>query len=218
MEVRHRRLLLTLLLVLLSIQLAWAEDPLNTSEELKPVIQPEVERTDFDEARIDTENFEITAFFGLMTIEDFGTNAVYGARAAYHITEELFIEGAIGTTEGGETSYEVITGGAPLLTDDERSLLYYNASLGFNILPGEAFVTRNLTFNNDLYLIAGIGSTDFAGEDRLTINFGAGYRLYIRDYFAIRADFRDHVFNMNVISADKLTHNPEFTLGASFFF
>ncbi len=218
MEVRHRRLLLTLFMVLLSIQLAWAEDPLNTSEELKPVIQPEVERTDFDEARIDTENFEITGFFGLMTIEDFGTNAVYGARAAYHITEELFIEGAIGTTQGGETSYEVITGGAPLLTDDERSLLYYNASLGFNILPGEAFVTRNLTYNNDLYLIAGIGSTDFAGEDRLTINFGAGYRLYIRDFFAIRADFRDHVFNMNVISADKLTHNPEFTLGASFFF
>jgi outer membrane beta-barrel protein len=204
------------------MQLAWAQEPLNTSEELKPVIQPEVERTDFDEARIDTENFEITGFAGLMTIEDFGTNLVYGGRLAYHITEELFIEAAIGTSDAGTSSVEEFGEdfglAAPALTDDERQLLYYNASLGFNILPGEAFVTRNLTFNNDLYLIAGIGSTDFAGEDRLTINFGAGYRLYIRDFFAIRADFRDHVFNMNLYTADKLTHNPEFTLGASFFF
>jgi outer membrane beta-barrel protein len=218
MEGRIRRLLLGLCTVLLSIQPAWAADPLKTEDELKPVIQPEVERQDFKEARIDTEDFELTGFFGLMSIEDFGTNPVYGARAGYHVTEDLFIEGAIGSSKGGDTSYETIVGGAPLLTDSERELLYYNISLGFNLLPGEAFMTRNLTFNNDLYLIAGIGSTEFAGEDRLTINAGVGYRLYIRDFFAVRVDYRDHVFNMNVISADKMTHNMELTVGASFFF
>jgi outer membrane beta-barrel protein len=194
-------------------QASAAEDP-----QLSSTIEPSIERRVFDEAKIDTEDVEVSGFVGILSIEDFGSNAVYGGRIAYHINELLFIETAFAQSEGGTTSYEEITGGAPILTDSERKLSYYNASIGFNVLPGEAFVTRNLTYNNDLYLITGIGSTTFAGASRYTINYGLGYRLLLKDFVALKFDFRDHLFNMDVISADKLTHNMEFSLGMSFFF
>lgn len=191
--------------------------PDNTEAELKPVVQPEIERQEFDEARIDTENFEVGPFIGLMSIEDFGTNVVYGARLAYHLSEELFIEGNIGQSKGGQTSYEAIIGGAPYLTDDERTLTYYDVSIGFNILPGEAFLTQNVTYNNALFVVAGLGSTEFAGADRFTINLGLGYRILFTDYMALRFDFRDHIFDMDLWE-EKYTHNLEFSTSLTFLF
>ena len=113
MEVRLRSFLLISLvsgIIFASPALQAAEpgETDNAEAELKPVVQPEIKRQEFDEARIDTENFEVGPFIGLMSVEDFGTNAVYGARLAYHITEELFIEGSIGQTNAGETSFESI--------------------------------------------------------------------------------------------------------------
>lgn len=222
MEVRFRSFLLISLIsgamfFSASSYAAEKSTPADTEAELKPVIQPEIERQEFDEARIDTENFETGPFIGLMSIEDFGTNVVYGARLAYHLTEELFIEGSIGQTKAGETSYEAIIGGTPYLSDDERTLTYYAINVGFNLLPGEAFPTRNVTYNNDFFVVAGLGSSKFAGTDRFTINLGLGYRLLFTDYMALRFDFRDHIFNMDLWE-DKTTHNLEFSTNLTFFF
>ncbi|MDH3840605.1 MAG: hypothetical protein OES35_06755, partial [Chromatiales bacterium] len=81
------------------------------------VIEPEVERRDINRARIDTENFELGGYAGIMSVEDFGTNAVYGARLAYHITESFFIEANYGMTTTDKTSFERLSGGAELLSD-----------------------------------------------------------------------------------------------------
>ena len=56
------------------------------------MISPELERRTITEADIDSEDFEVGAFVGVMSIEDFGSNVVYGARGAYHITEDFFVE------------------------------------------------------------------------------------------------------------------------------
>ena len=42
---------------------------------------------------IDTEDFELGAYVGMLSIEDFESNVVYGARLAYHLTEDFFLEG-----------------------------------------------------------------------------------------------------------------------------
>ena len=57
-----------------------AEDP-------GQVIDPEVERREIREPDIDTEDFEIGAYAGIMSIEDFESEVVYGVRMAYHVTE-----------------------------------------------------------------------------------------------------------------------------------
>jgi len=217
MASRFRRFLLSTLLLGAALPLQAAEPPEDKA--LSPVIQPEVKRREFQEARIDTEDFEVTAFAGILGIEDFGSSPVYGARLAYHIAEWLFVEGSLGMATAGKTSYEAITG-INTLSDEERSLTYYNLAVGFNLLPGEVYPTRHTTFNSDFYFIGGVGSTRFAGADRFTFNFGVGYRLLFTDSFALRIDFRDHVFNMDaaVLGQDKTSQNLELTAGLSFFF
>jgi len=182
------------------------------------VIEPEVERREVKVARIDAENIELGAFYGALSIEDFGTNPVYGIRAAYHVTEDIFFEAAFGRSKAGKTSFETIGGDVELLTDDERRFTYYNLSLGYNILPGEVYLGRGLAMNGALYVLGGIGSTKFAGDQRFSVNFGAGYRVLPTDWLAIHIDVQDIVFQSDLLGKDKLTNNMMATLGATVFF
>ena len=149
------------------------ETPPPTAEAPGQVVDPEVERREIKEARIDREDWEVGVFGGIMSVEDWQSNVSYGVRLAYHLTEGFFVEGTVGRTETGKTSFEILSGGAELLTDDERILTYYNVNVGYNILPGEVFIGEGRAFNTNVYLIAGMGSTRFAGDDRFTVNFGA---------------------------------------------
>jgi outer membrane beta-barrel protein len=182
------------------------------------VIEPEVERREVREPDIDTENFEVGAFVGVMSIEDFGSDVVYGARLAYHLTESLFVEGTLGQTEAGLTSFEVLSGGAPLISDSERTLTYYALNLGYNILPGEGFVGEGRAYNTALYISGGLGATRFAGDDRFSVNFGAGYRFLLNDSIALHLDFRDHLYDIDLFGEEKTVHNLEGTLSMTVFF
>jgi outer membrane beta-barrel protein len=183
-----------------------------------PVIEPDLERREIEQARIDTEDFEAGIFAGQLSIEDFGVNTVAGARFAYHITEGFFIEVAAGVSQGEETSFERLSGAAQLLTESERELSYYNLSLGYNILPGEGFIGRNRALNTALYVIGGVGKTNFAGDDRFTVNLGLGLRLMPLDWVAVHADVRDHVFDIDLLGQEKTSHNLEAHVGVTFFF
>ena len=191
--------------------------PLNIKSE--QLIQPEVQRREIKLADIDTEDFEVTAFYGILSVEDFGVNPVYGARFAYHVNEDLFVESTLGFSRAGQTSYERISGTPlPLVSDEERNITYYNVSLGYNLLPGESFLTKNTSFNSTIYVSGGMGSTTFAGSDRLTINLGGGFRLLATDFIAFKIDVRDHIFNIDVLAEDKTAHNIELTFALSIFF
>ena len=182
------------------------------------VIDPRVERREVREPKIDTENFEIGAFAGILSIEDFGSDLVYGLRLSYHITEGLFFEGTVGQSEAGLTSFEKLSGGAPILSDDDRKFTYYNLNLGYNLLPGEVFIGEGRAYNTSLYLIGGLGSTRFAGDDRFTVNFGAGYRFLLTDSLALHLDVRDHLFDTDLLGEEKTVHNIEAHLGMTIFF
>ena len=111
-----------------------------------------------------------------------------------------------------------MSGGARLITDSERRFTYYNLNVGFNILPGEVFLGEGRAYNTNLYLIAGLGSTRFAGDDRFTVNFGAGYRFLLTDSVALHLDFRDHLFDIDLLGEEKTAHNLEAHLGITVFF
>ena len=194
------------------------EAPPPSSEPVGQVIDPEVERREVKEPAIDREDFEIGGYVGIMSIEDFGSNVSYGLRLAYHITEGFFVEGTVGQSDGGLTSFEVLSGGARLITDSERTMTYYNLNLGYNILPGEVFIGEGRAYNTNLYLIAGLGSTRFAGDDRFTVNVGAGYRFLLTDAVALHIDFRDHLFDIDLLGVEKTAHNLEGHLGFTVFF
>jgi outer membrane beta-barrel protein len=209
------------LLVLLGLSggcsmLRTEEPPVYSESE--PVIKPEIERRTITEADIDSEDIEVGAFAGVMSIEDFGSNVVYGVRAAYHTTEDYFFEASVGATKAGKTSYETLSGGAQLLTGSQRDLYYYNLSLGYNLLPGESFIGSRYAFNSALYLMAGAGNTEFADDSHFTFNVGAGYRLLLNDWVVLHLDFKDHIFESDLLGTNKYTHNLEGTAGLSVFF
>jgi outer membrane beta-barrel protein len=194
------------------------EAPPPTAEPPGQVIDPQVERREIKEPAIDREDFEIGAYVGIMSIEDFGSNVSYGVRLAYHITEGFFMEATVGQSDGGLTSFEVLSGGARLITDSERRMTYYNLNVGYNILPGEVFFGEGRAYNTNLYLTAGLGSTTFAGDDRFTVNVGAGYRFLLNDSVALHLDFRDHLFDIDLLGEEKTAHNLESHLGVTVFF
>lgn len=197
---------------------ASAQEAAAKAPENPQVVEPRVERRDVNPAAIDTENFETGAFAGTLSIEDFGASFVYGARLAYHFTEDLFAEATIGTAKAGRTSYEDLSGSVDLLTDDERQFSYYDLSLGWNVLPGEAFLGGRRAMPSALYLTLGAGSTRFGGDDFFTVALGAGYRLLLNDWLAVHADARDLIFKSDLLGTDKTTQNLQFTLGLTAFF
>lgn len=211
--------LLSILLRTILLSTLLAGGAVQAAEERQEqVIQPELDRRVYTEADIDTEDFEVGAFAGVLSIEDFGSNAIYGVRGAYHITEDFFVEASYGTSEAGETSYELLSGAARILTDDQRQYDYINLSIGWNIFPGEAFIWDRWAFNTAFYIVAGVGSTEFAGDSQFTINAGAGYRFLLTDFIALHFDVRDHIFDTDLLGEDKTTHNIEVSGGISVFF
>jgi outer membrane beta-barrel protein len=219
MESRFLVLLLTLAAGVMSLTGCGRNRVIDeTAATEPPVIEPEIDRRVIERANIDTEDFEVGIFMGQMSIEDFGVDNVFGATFAYHITEGFFVELGVGQTQAGLTSFERLSGAAQLLTEDQREYTYYDLSIGYNIFPGESFIGKNRAMNTALYLIGGVGSTTFAGDDRFTVNIGLGFRIMPLDWLAIHADVKDHLFDLDLLGQEKTTNNLSAHLGLTFFF
>jgi outer membrane beta-barrel protein len=195
-----------------------ASEPAPEENAQPSVIEPQVARRTIEVPKIRSSNIELGAFYGALSIEDFGTHPEYGLTAAYHITEDFFFQGEWGRATAGRTSYEVLSGNVQLLTQAERRFTYYDLSLGYNFLPGEAFIGRGIAMTSAFYLLGGIGGTDFGGDTKFTVNFGAGYRVVPKDWLAVHVTVQDHIFQSNVIGITKLTNNLEARIATTVFF
>jgi outer membrane beta-barrel protein len=182
------------------------------------VIEPNVARRKIKTPKIDNENWEVGGGAGFVSIEDFGTNPTVALQLTYHVTEDFFFRGDLGQSTAGRTSFETLGGNIELLTGDERRFTYYSLSLGYNFLPGEVFLGRKLAMNSSFYLLGGIGSVKFAGDNRLTLNFGAGYRVLPTDWLSISLGVQDRVFDSDLLGETKVTNNIETLLSATVFF
>jgi len=181
------------------------------------IILPQVTRREVKTPKIKNKDFELGAYFGALNIEDFGTNPVYGARAAYHVSEDIFVEGYVGRSKAGLSSLENVFPQITVLSNSGRRFTYYDLDLGYNFLPGEVFLGRGRAFNSALYVTAGLGDVKFASQDQFALNFGVGSRILITDWLALHFDVRDHVFESNLFGVNKNVHNIEATLGFTFF-
>jgi len=186
--------------------------------ELGKIITPDIERRTIKEADLDNEDFEFGLFYGLLAIEDFGANEVQGVTFAYHITENFFTEAAYGLSTLQKTSYELLSGGVQLLTDDERNLSYYNLALGYNVLPGQVYISDKWHFDTNIYFIAGAGNTHFADKNYFTYNLGGGLRFYATDSISMDLSMRNYTFTHELFGISKHTNNLEGRFGLSVYF
>ena len=217
MEIRFRGIFLasTWLIAMMSVTQVAAQ---SDDEDQSTLIEPQIERIEFDESQIDSDDFEIAVYAGYLALEDFDTNLVAGVKLGYNVSEDFFVQASFGLGDSGETSFEILSGGAPLLSSDERKVKYYLVSIGFNLFPGEAFLTDSTTFNTVLYLSAGAGNTEFAGDDRFTIAYAVGHRTLFADGFSLDIEMRDLIFEQDLFGTKDTTHNIELTVALNLFF
>ena len=180
------------------------------------VVESDPELREVYEAQIDTEFFELGFYTGLLSIEDFGSGSVNGLKASFHATEDFFLQANMGKAEAGLSSQERFNVGSNQLLN--RDYEYYNLLVGYNLFPGEAFLSQHLAFNTAFYVVAGAGNTDLNSDSHFTFTMGSGYRIILKDWLTWNMDFRDHSFETAVSGPSKRTHNLEFTMGLTGFF
>jgi len=182
------------------------------------IVEPQVNRRVVKTPKIKAKDFELGGYFGALSIQDFGTNPVYGVRAAYHVSEDIFVEGFLGRSRAGTSSLEDVFPNITVVSDTGRRFTYYDLDVGYNVLPGEIFLGRGRAFNSALYVTVGMGDVKFADKDQFALNFGMGERLLITDWLAMHLDVRDHVFETALTGRTKNVHNIEATLGLTVFY
>lgn len=182
-----------------------------------PVIDPVVERRAVKPADIDSEDFQVGAYFGQINVEDFGSTSIVGVRGTYHISESFFLDATWARSGAVDRTSAEVLNNLDLLGGD-REYSYYDLAIGWNVLPGEIFLGKGRAMNSALYLVAGAGNTTFGGDDFFTTTIGAGFRVLPADFIAVSLDVRDHIFDFDRTGTDKTTHNLEYGLGLSWFF
>ncbi|MCG3189145.1 MAG: hypothetical protein LKCHEGNO_01418 [Burkholderiaceae bacterium] len=187
------------------------------------VIQPQVDRREVKLPKYPSKDFEIGAYVGTYSMQNFGSSLVTGVRLGYHISEDIFVQAVYAQTKVSDENFRQILPGG-IFAQPQETLKYYNLSAGYNILPGEVFWGRNTAFASSLYVIAGIGNTNFIASDKVnhrnrqTINYGAGIRVLFHDRFSVQMDMRQHLFDLDILGKNESTKNLEWTGGVSFYF
>ncbi|MGI5309380.1 outer membrane beta-barrel domain-containing protein [Rheinheimera sp. WS51] len=181
-------------------------------------VTPDIKQNVINENKLDSENWSLALSGGAISIEDFGNSGLLKAQLTYHITEDWYLGAELAMAKAGLTSFEQLSGAAPLLTDSQREWQFYGAQLGYMLLPGQAYLTENYAYNSGLSVFMGAGNVSFAGDDVFAMQLGSQYRLFITDWFATELTVTDYIFETTILAQTKTSHNLAVSLGFSVYF
>jgi len=189
---------------------------INNSDSVR-IIDPKKEVPVAKSAAIDTEKFELGLFLGSLAVEDFSSGLVYGVSFSYHITPAFLAQFNYGESEVDKATFEDVANDS-FLSDEGRVFEYYNVLAGYRVLRGRSFFGANKKYNSDIYLLAGIGSVDFAGNSNSSIVIGTSYRVVLTDAIVANFDIRGHSVERDFLGDNKRTFNTEYAFGVNFLF
>ncbi len=182
----------------------------------EPVIPAQVDRRSVHIPKISANDIEIGAYLGVLSVQDFGAKPSAGLRLGYHVTEDFFVEGMYGRSKVSDQAFRRL--GVAIFSKEVVDLTYYYLSIGCNLFPGEVFLGKNWAMTSAVYLVGGVGKVNFDGENHTAYNFGIGIRALPVDWFSMRFEMRDHMFNSDLLGKNELKHNFEMTLGLAAYF
>ncbi|WP_068546685.1 hypothetical protein [Thalassotalea crassostreae] len=164
------------------------------SDLIEPIIETQSTNVDIHSA-----DWEIGIFGGAANLDGGTTHGVFGARLAYHLTENFF----------AEASYSV--------TGHEPEVKYLDGVLGYNF-HSQLFVSSDYRFNTSLFFVGGGGYTELEnGSEFKTIVGGAGYRVMLDDKFSMRFDLRGHLHHQ-LDNDEEWALDAVATLGMAYYF
>jgi outer membrane beta-barrel protein len=224
-EINTMKRLIPISLCLLSLSLvsnAFGDTNNKNNKSVKKpikIIEPNKTVTTVQAAAIDTEHFELGAYVGLLSVEDFNTNPVTGLSLSYHINKSFLAQLNYGTSTVANPAYEEKLLGNSL-TSAGYDFKYVNLLAGYNLLDGRSFLGKNYKFNSAIYLLAGFAKVDFADQSNNGFVVGASYRVVITDWLTVNLDLRDTNVKRDLsnFKDPKQTNNTEMFIGVNALF
>lgn len=141
--------------------------------------------------------FSVSPVIGGYTYDDkqgreSDANLIYGVRAGYNLTKRIGFEGLFDYVDSSDRGNNI-------------QMYRYGGEILYHLFPDRAFVP---------YLAAGYAGLSFDGSGiggnvHGAFDYGIGAKYFIQDSFALRADFRHLIYNMD----SRTNNNLEYTLG-----
>jgi len=180
------------------------------------VVDPDTKTAPVRVRAIPAEDFEVTglATFVVMDhVENDKSNFVgtYALRGAYHVTEDFFVEAGYG--KASRTGWNRLRRWMNKEQAEPIQLETYDVSAGFNLLPGDLYLTKNYVLPFVGYATAGVGYQKYEGLNAPSTVFGIGIKFFPKDWLAFRYEIRDRVWYH-----DGDHSNAEFTVGVGVYF
>ena len=184
----------------------------EASGESVVAISPKKAVPEVKTAKIDSESFELGAYLGFLSIEDFDTVSLYGLAFNYHINSDFILAINLGQSEAAESSFEELLD-SEFLPNRDDGFQYTSVAIGYKLFHGRSYLSKKLKFNSRLYVSGGLENVDFGGETNLGLVLGLTYKVVITDWLTGDLNFKDHIVQREFLDQDKTTQNIEFALG-----
>lgn len=178
------------------------------------VIKPKKEIEKADSAQIDDERFEIGAFVGSMSIQEFNTVLLGGISGHFHINSRFMVGLRYGQTDSAKALAEsFFEEGVNFIPDRDEGFRYLALEGSIKISESRSYLGSRRKFSSRLYFDLGIENIEFAGNDELGLSLGLNYKIVLTDWLTGNLVFKDHIFNNEFLGEEELTQNLEFSIG-----
>jgi outer membrane beta-barrel protein len=181
--------------------------------------EDEVVSSKTDISNINNEVFELGLFAGLINIQDFTSEFVPGISFTFRASEDFFVQYNYLEAEVGLSSYEESAVDTNVrFSGSDRKFIHYDLLVGYNIFQGEFFPNPPKASLSSLYLVLGVGNTDFGDESKFTYTAGLGYQVALTRRFAVHFDYRDYIYERALFTVEETVHNSQISVGLKFAF
>ncbi|MES2673381.1 MAG: outer membrane beta-barrel domain-containing protein [Pseudomonadota bacterium] len=179
-----------------------------------------------DSLDINNEVFELGIFAGIINIENFTSEFVPGISATFRASEDYFIQytylqADVSLTAIESSSWDEVSQTYTLTYDlgKDRKFTHYDLLVGYNVFQGEFFPSPSKANLSTLYVIGGVGNTEFGKESSMTYTVGIGYQIALNRRLGLHIDFRDYIYRSGLVTEkSKIVNVTQVSTGLKFSF
>lgn len=180
------------------------------------IVKPKAEQELIKDAELKDVSISAGVYAGVINFENFSSSYLLGLTVNIPLNEDVFIDVEYGSTTISDAEYRNI--GLPLFEKEEINVDFYNVLIGYNLLPGEVYWSKDKTLLSSFYLLAGVGSVNINKDDFVSLSFGIGFRMDIGSGKNVRVEARDRLIDSDILGTDKISNNTEIHIAMSWSF
>jgi outer membrane beta-barrel protein len=170
-----------------------------------------------DRLYVKQNRHEFTARGGYFISDLYSSTYIAGAAYTYHMTETSAVEFGFAWTHQDADTIRAIEGGRGTVLDDEFArTLFAESVLVFTPVYGK-FRLGGQVMRFDMHVDVGVGVTDSETSRGVSGVGGLGFKLFLGQPVALRFDFRDRVYQQELLDENFIVNDLSITAGLSLF-